>query len=226
MQPSTASADATSQIQRGKHNRSVHFESYVQGVQVPSLDGMPACDKQRMWHSVSALSLHRIIALSRTDMPCTFRLLCSKYAYFVCSYVSPILFFDPTNPPPPLRPIHSKHTQREEYAVITKNLRDEARYMRLSRTAPSLDSSGTLLCTEDEIWCSRGIEHLLSKKILLKLERSKQKVVKSILDEQSQQHLDDAYDPNRIADISLELSAEAKERAINRAKDDAFYVAE
>ena len=98
--------------------------------------------------------------------------------------------------------------------------------MRLSRTARSLDSSFALSCTEDGIWCSRGIEHLLSKKILLKLDRNKQKVIKSILDEQFQQHLDDVYDPNRIADISLHLSAEAKDRAINRAEDDAFYVAE
>ena len=97
--------------------------------------------------------------------------------------------------------------------------------MRLSRTARSLYSSGTLSCTEDEIWCSRGIEHLLSKKILLKLDRRKQKVIRSILDEQFRQQLEDVYDPNRIADISLDLSAEAKKQAINRAEDDA-HVAE
>lgn len=117
-------------------------------------------------------------------------------------------------------------TQRKEYVEIGKNLRDEARYMRLSRTARSLDSSGTLSCTEDEIWCSRGIEHLLSKKILLQLDRRKQKVIKAILDEQVKQHLSDAYDPNRIADISLDLSAKAREQAINRAKDDAYYITE
>lgn len=98
--------------------------------------------------------------------------------------------------------------------------------MRLSHTASSLDSSGTLACTEDEIWCSRGIEHLLSKKILLKLDRRKQKVIKSILDEQFHQQLDGTNDPNRIADISQHLSAEAKKRAINLANDDAFYLAE
>ena len=115
--------------------------------------------------------------------------------------------------------------QREEYDTITRNLKDDARYMRLSCTARSLDSSGSLSCTEDETWCSRGIEHLQSKKLLLNLDRSKQKVIKSVLDEQFQQQLHDVYDPNRIAIISLDHSAEAKERAIKRAKDDAIYVA-
>ena len=53
MPPSTASANTTPQRHRRKKHKSVHFDNCVQGVQVPSLEGMSAHDRQRIWHSVS-----------------------------------------------------------------------------------------------------------------------------------------------------------------------------
>ena len=114
--------------------------------------------------------------------------------------------------------------KKERLSDVVSFRREQRKMIYARRPSPTPSSAAVLSTATNLIQevdaCPVGIEHLLSTKSAIDAQTNKKNVIRSIIQEQNRQKLyNKGYcNPDAIAILSVQLTAQALDGAINRGK--------